>query len=192
MGFRACLATNFLPAYVKDEKLYCDFLLEHPIQLPKGTPDFPEQVNQVSHNNIACYLVNGAMELAIRFTKSGCLVQDKYLRNSFLIDWPIDKAYSYNPVGYFEYIDGSIFVAQHVNIRHGLDIITIPQLPITVVMTDYENSIMAECNRKRFKPTLYLQPGNTLGYKDFRKTLEGQQFGSRGFRTLGGYNIGKV
>lgn len=194
MGFRVCNLINFLPAYVKDEKLYCEGVLNRPIQLPKGIPDFPVQLNQVSKPNIACYLKNDdGMELALRFTKSGCLVQNKYLRSSFLLnDWPILSLYSADVVAYALHADGSAIPVRHLKLKPGVDIISCSALPVTILMDDYENSFLGACNKKGVQPGVYLRhKDNYLAYKDTKNLLEGVQYHAPGMCMIGGYGYVK-
>lgn len=194
MGFRVCNLVNFLPACVKDGKLYCDGMLNRPIQLPKGIPDFPLQLNQVSKPGIACYLRNGdGMELVLRFTKDGCLVQNKYLRSSFILDdWPVLSLYSANVVAFATHADGSTRPVRHLKLKQGVDIISCSAMPVTVLMDDYENSFLNACNKKGILTVVYLRhKDNYLVYRDTERLLEGVQYHASGMCTIGGYGYVK-
>lgn len=85
MGFKIYPEFNYLPAYVKDNVLYCDYIFPQAgINVPVEGVDFIEQYTHVKNRSITAYLYNKGYELVLRSDGTGCFVQDGYLRRSFL------------------------------------------------------------------------------------------------------------
>lgn len=191
MGYRFSPVFNCLPAYVKDNVLHCDYLFpETGIEVAAEGIDFPEQYTHISNNRVAAYLTKGKFELVLRFDGTGCLVQNGYLRRSFLYkplnkDWhAIQKGTVKNEVD-----DGFPIIYVKVN---DFIVASVEYLPVSMCIKNYKSTLLFQMPGQLLPIVNVDDTRGKLCYKDTSAVLEGEQFWGKGFRVLGGYNIGRV
>lgn len=184
MGFRISYNCNTVPAYIKDNKLYCDLLLPGTyIELNVDNIDFPEQCIHFKNDNVMCYLKSGEFEVALRFNGTGCLVQKGMLRRSFLFEMPKDY-YAIEEKGSVN-VDGIDYVVKHVHLNNDTTITFTQALPITLVVKDYSKSIFTR-DLRTAKPNLKYNNTKKCFNDDDGNRIGVVQYNSRGFKVLGG------
>lgn len=192
MGFRLEAESNFMPAYVKQNILYCDYLCPGKgIKVKADGIDFPEQYTQIRNDRVTAYLQNGDYELVLRFDGTGCLVQRGYLRRSFTYE-VLEKTWAAGYKGMLRDDLGNLFPARYIIVGNAAAV-SVYQIPVVLWIKDYKKSAFFK-DMESVLPAIYVN--NVKGkicYKDQPDfVVEGKQLWSRGFKVLGGYNIGKM
>lgn len=183
---------NFMPAYVRENRLYCRYFLpDEGIKVPVDDVDFPEQCIQAFNICLSAYLRSGEYELALRFDGTGCLVQRGFMRRSFSFDWKTKPFISF----YKGTVKGPLNIDYAVNNvvvegRHA--VASTAQLPGTLYFDDYRHSRFYMSDNAML-PVLYKNVAkHKLCYLDGDAVVEAEQFWCEGFTVVGGNNIDEV